>query len=220
MAQPGTGKTILANQICFNHVAEHGSALYVSLLAESHTRMLQHLRSMTFFDEAAMPRLYYVSATPTFINDGLSGIVELVKGELKRRRPGIMVIDGFSATRERAESQQEFQRFIHEIQSHAAAAECAVLLLTSGIDPMKDPAATMVDGIVQLNHVLFERRTQRTLASVEVSRPGFPSRNAFVPNHRCRIRRFIHVVEARFSAETERDQYALTRCSHGHPRAG
>src|SRR6188474_1433237 len=70
--EPGTGKTILANQICFNHVAEQGSALYVSLLAESHTRMLQHLRSMTFFDEAAMPRLYYVSATPTFANEGLS----------------------------------------------------------------------------------------------------------------------------------------------------
>jgi circadian clock protein KaiC len=211
---PGTGKTILANQICFNHVAEQGSALYVSLLAESHTRMLQHLRSMTFFDEAAMPRLYYVSATSTFADEGLSGVVALVRSELKRHRPGVMVIDGFSATRERAGSQQEFQRFIHEIQSHAAAAECVVLLLTSGVDPMKDPAATMVDGIVQLNHSLYERRTQRTLQVWK-----FRGRD-FVPGtHSFRIAEAGFVIypriEARFSAESERDRYAQVRCVTG-----
>jgi circadian clock protein KaiC len=211
---PGTGKTILANQICFNHVAEHGSALYVSLLAESHTRMLQHLQSMTFFDEAAMPRLYYVSATPSFIDEGLSGVVELVRSELKRHRAGIMVIDGFSATRERAVSQQEFQRFVHEIQSHAALAECAVLLLTSGDDPMADAAATMVDGILQLNHVLVERRTQRTLQVWK-----FRGRDFLPGTHSFQITdagiEIYPRVEARFFAETERDEYAITRCTTG-----
>ena len=40
---PGTGKTTLANQICFNHVATSGRALYVTLLAEYHARMMQHM---------------------------------------------------------------------------------------------------------------------------------------------------------------------------------
>src|SRR5689334_19270499 len=60
---PGSGKTILANEICYRHVGGGGRALYVTLLAESHTRMLQHLRPMAFFDESVIPdRLLYVSA--------------------------------------------------------------------------------------------------------------------------------------------------------------
>ena len=213
---PGTGKTVLANQICFNQVKKQGSALYVSLLAEAHTRMLQHLESMNFFDPAALPRVYYVSATPTFATEGLSGVVDLVRRELKRHQPRVMVIDGFSATRERAESQQEFQRFVHEIQSHAAAADCATLLLTSGVDPMKDASSTMVDGIIQLNHELFERRTQRTLQVIK-----FRGRDFLPGTHSFQITDAGFVlyprIEARFSSPSKRDTYVLTRCSTAVP---
>lgn len=213
---PGTGKTILANQICFNHVKREGSALYVSLLAESHTRMLQHLQSMKFFDPKAMPRLYYVSATPTFVADGLKGIVALVRQELKRHRPGIVVIDGFSAARERAESQQEFQRFVHEIQSHVAAAEAAALLITSGIDPTTDPASTMVDGIVQLNYELFERRTQRTLQVVKFrGRDFLPGTHSFQIDDSGFV--IFPRIEARFNQPSRRDRYALSRLATGVP---
>src|SRR5262247_4810994 len=46
---PGTGKTILGNQICFHRAARGDSTIYITLLAESHTRMIAHLRSMEFF---------------------------------------------------------------------------------------------------------------------------------------------------------------------------
>ena len=43
---PGAGKTILSNQICFHHVRDNGGcALFVTLLAENHARMIQHLRA-------------------------------------------------------------------------------------------------------------------------------------------------------------------------------
>src|SRR5688500_16357784 len=69
---PGSGKTILANQICYSHVAAGGAAVYVSLLAESHARMLQHIRSLSFFDERAIPdRLSYLSAFNDLEAEGL-----------------------------------------------------------------------------------------------------------------------------------------------------
>src|SRR5690606_91141 len=40
---PGTGKTVIANQICFHHAREGGRCLYVTLLAESHSRLLTNL---------------------------------------------------------------------------------------------------------------------------------------------------------------------------------
>src|SRR4029453_10658050 len=45
---PGSGKTIFANQVCYSHVAAGGSAVYMTLLAESHARMLQHIRALSF----------------------------------------------------------------------------------------------------------------------------------------------------------------------------
>ena len=52
---PGTGKTTFGNQVCFHHVASGGRALYVTLLAEYHARMMQHLGVMTFFDGSKIP---------------------------------------------------------------------------------------------------------------------------------------------------------------------
>ena len=49
---PGCGKTILGNQICFHRAAAGESTVYITLLAESHTRMISHLRTLSFFRQA------------------------------------------------------------------------------------------------------------------------------------------------------------------------
>lgn len=60
---PGAGKTILANQIVHRHAAAGGKVVYVTMLAESHARLLQHMEAFSFFDVSAVPeRVYYVSA--------------------------------------------------------------------------------------------------------------------------------------------------------------
>jgi predicted ATP-dependent serine protease len=41
---PGTGKTTLGNQLAFRHAAAGGTALIVTLMAETHNRMLQKIR--------------------------------------------------------------------------------------------------------------------------------------------------------------------------------
>ena len=47
---PGSGKTILGNQFCFNHVAtSDGRCVYMSLLVESYAKMLRHMASLEFF---------------------------------------------------------------------------------------------------------------------------------------------------------------------------
>lgn len=214
---PGTGKTILANQICFAHVAARGRALFVTLLAESHTRMLQHLRSMAFFDERAMPQgLYYVSAIDALGNDGLKGFIELLRSELKRHQPGVLVIDGFAIAREWASSQQEFKRFVQELQSHAAVAECSMLLLTNGADPASDPAQSMVDGVIHLYHQLFERRTERTLQVSKFRGRGFLSgKHSFEITEQGFV--IYPRIEAIFATPSVADEYRPTRLPTGVP---
>lgn len=212
---PGTGKTILSSQICFNRRPEEGKALFVTLLAESHTRMLQHLRPMSFYTESVLPhQLYFVSGSAVLASDGLAGLLELLKVELRRHRPSVLVIDGFAATREAARSDLEFKRFVQEIQSHAAAGDCVVLLLTSGADGAMEVTHTVVDGILRLTHQLFDRQTERTLQVVK-----FRGRDFLPGKHSFRITNDGVViyprVEALFATPSVPDEYALSRRSTG-----
>lgn len=161
---PGAGKTILANQVCFNHVAAGGRAAYVTLLAESHTRMLQHLRPLAFFDESAIPdRLYYISAFRTLEDEGLKGLLDLLRREIRGQRASLLVLDGLVAAEESAGSDREFKKFVHDVQSHAAVNGCTVLLLTTSGLKSVSAEHTMVDGLIDLDDQLFDLRTERSL---------------------------------------------------------
>jgi circadian clock protein KaiC len=161
---PGAGKTILGNEICFRHTASGGRAAYVTLLAEMHTRMLQHLRPLSFFNEAVIPdTLYYVSAFQILEDSGLQGLIDLLRREIKNHFSTLLIIDGLVAAEESARSDGEFKKFIHQIQAHAGAYDCTVLLLTSGAGGHVRAEHTMVDGVLELEDHLLQFRTERTL---------------------------------------------------------
>src|SRR5436309_3039680 len=87
MGTPGAGKTILSNQMCFSHVAADGRAVYVTLLAETHARMLGHLRSLAFFDPAPIASaLYYISGYQILEQEGLRGLLALLRRVIRDHR--------------------------------------------------------------------------------------------------------------------------------------
>src|SRR3954463_2852434 len=144
---PGAGKTTLGNQICFAQAAMGRNALYVTLLAESHARMIAHMRRMTFFDETAIPdRMSYVGAFKTLEDDGLRGLLDVVRREVRTRKASILVLDGLITVHEKARSEIELKKFIHELQTQAGFSNCTMFLLTSSFngEPFP-PEHTMVD---------------------------------------------------------------------------
>jgi circadian clock protein KaiC len=162
---PGAGKTILGNQICFAQAAQGRNALYITLLAESHARMIEHMRRMTFFDEAAIPdRMSYVGAFKTLEDDGLRGLLDVVRREVRTRKASILVLDGLITVHEKARSELELKKFIHELQTQAAFSNCTMFLLTSAFDAdAHPPEHTMVDGLIELQTSLHGRRAERSL---------------------------------------------------------
>src|SRR5215213_2455631 len=90
---PGAGKTILANQICFHHAAHGERVLYVTLLAESHSRMLLHIGQLEFFDTTLIPhRIYLVSAFQVLEGSGIRGLLELLRREVQSYEASILVL--------------------------------------------------------------------------------------------------------------------------------
>lgn len=164
MGLPGAGKTILANQVCFHHAAQGGRVLYTTLLAETHERLIFNLDPLSFFDTTRIPeQISYLSAFSTLEQEGLKGLVEVLRREVRARKSTLLVVDGLVAVEESAASKKDFKKFIHELQIHVSFVGCTVLLLTSASSEPVGPEHTMVDGVLELNDNRLGRRAEREL---------------------------------------------------------
>jgi len=163
---PGVGKTTLGSHFCFNHAAAGGRAVYVTLLAESHTRLLAHLKRMSFFDASLVPeRLSYLSAFKVLEADGLSAVLKLVRQAIGTHKADIVVLDGLVSAEEASPSPKEFKKFIHELQVVASMTGCTALLLNSTERPRGfRPERTMVDGIIEMEDEIVRLRAIRRIS--------------------------------------------------------
>jgi circadian clock protein KaiC len=164
--KPGTGKTILGNQLCFNHAAAGGRTLYVTLLAETHARMLQHIGNLAFFQSSLIPdQIAYLSAFPVLEAEGIRGLLSMLRQEVRASKATLLVLDGLVAAEKAAGSDMEFKKFIHELQTLATVADCAMFLLTSGGDDPEVAVAehTMVDCVIEMRSRLHGWRAERDL---------------------------------------------------------
>jgi circadian clock protein KaiC len=162
---PGTGKTILGNQICFHHVSKGGRVVYVTLLAETHGRMLAHLRGLAFFTEEPLASaLHYVSAYRVLSQDGLKGLLELLRQLIREHRASMLVLDGLVSASASAPNELAFKEFVHELNTLVSVIGCTTFLLTNSHRPEDvHPEHTMVDGLIELTDELIGVRAVREL---------------------------------------------------------
>ncbi|MGS1001154.1 RAD55 family ATPase [Burkholderia glumae] len=202
----GAGKTILSSQIGFHRVRQGERVLYMTLIAESHDKLLGHLRELDFFDPAAVAqKMMFVSGYHELIEDGLDGFLRLIAASLANYRPGLLIVDGFRSAREFSETELSLSKFIHELNALVAAMGCTTLLLAplSGNEP--HPEHTLVDGLIELNRYTDGMRRAR---EIEVHK--MRARNHLLGRHFFRITSSGHAMyprlEARFAnLEDERD---------------
>src|SRR5260221_5408322 len=90
----GVGKTILANQLCFQHIATGGRAVYVTLVEEIHNQLFDNLTPFTFFSREPLNRtLHYFSGSSTLDKEGLPGLLEMLKEIIPKQQTSLLVID-------------------------------------------------------------------------------------------------------------------------------
>lgn len=161
---PGAGKTIFGNQICFNQIKAGKTVLYVTLIAETVGRMLLNLGSMRFFDETAVGAgIFYISGFTALKNNGLTGLLHLLRREVGARHAAVVLVDGFASASDSANSPEELKVFVQQLQTQADAADCTVFLLTNPIESRPSSEETMVDGIINLGSSLSASSASREL---------------------------------------------------------
>lgn len=165
MGRPGTGKTTLGNQLCFEHVKRGGRAAYMTLLAESHAAMLKNLHTMSFFDASIINNgLSYIGAYRALRDEKLRGLLDMVRRVILDEKATLLVIDGISPARALAENDVALKEFVVELQMLSAMTNCTTILLANmTAADANDPEHTMVDGLIELSFEHFRRRTFRTI---------------------------------------------------------
>lgn len=162
---PGGGKTIFANQFCCNHIRLHkGHCLYVTLLTESHGKLVSHMNSLNFFDENFVgEELYYISGYQTLKDYSASGLLELIRTAIRDRKPELLIIDGLEGM-DNFTRPQEYKEFLHQLQTFAHISNCTTILLcTSSTESSRRAENTLVDGVIEISDHLIGPRAVREL---------------------------------------------------------
>ncbi|HEX5660471.1 MAG TPA: ATPase domain-containing protein, partial [Polyangiales bacterium] len=161
---PGAGKTILSNQLCFHHAARGGKVLYVTLLSETHERMLFNIGQLSFFEPTRIPdQIAYLSAYTVFEQSGLKGLSEMLRRETRAGDASLLIVDGLVATEESLPSRNDFKKFVHDMQIHASMQGSTVVLLSSVGAHASGPEHTMVDCVIELRDNRVGKRREREL---------------------------------------------------------
>lgn len=173
--RPGAGKTILSNQIAFRHVKDGGRAVYATLLAETHGRLISQLRVLSFFDQRVIGKeLHYLNALESITQGGLKGLLDLVRHMVRDHRATLLVLDGMVTAETLAKSPQEYKEFISELQTWVTVVGCTVIFVTSsGMGGAVSPEHTMVDGIIELAAERFQMRSMRHLSVTKLRGTAF-----------------------------------------------
>lgn len=171
---PGAGKTVLASQIGFHRASQGESMVYITLLAESHDRLLRNLSGMRFYRrDVVNSQISFVSGFDTLTRDGLTGILKLMRAESRARKATLLVVDGLFTLEETAQSRHEFRKFVNDIEAFSILTGCTVLLLTSHRYGQERAEYTMVDGWFELSNRVVGHQAVRELVVHKFRGSGF-----------------------------------------------
>jgi circadian clock protein KaiC len=148
----GSGKTTLACQIGFHHAHQGKKVLILTLIAETHGKMLNHLSSFSFYDETLVgERIIFIGAYGDLLKGGLRELLKSIASTLAEQRPDIMIIDGFRTVREAKPSDVALSEFMLSLNSLVSTMQCTTFLLSPTEGNVADSENTLVDGLIELS---------------------------------------------------------------------
>lgn len=128
---PGSGKTILAQQVCFANAHPDAKAIYYTTLSEPHSKLVDHLEGFSFFDQGAIGKAVEFRHLAALGSGNGNVTMDDVTDEVVRQafehRPSVIVIDSSKALHE--SEGPGFRKAVYELASKVAHTEALLLLV-------------------------------------------------------------------------------------------
>jgi circadian clock protein KaiC len=176
MGQPGTGKTVFAEQLLFRNAEPGRPIVYVSTLSEPMSKMVSYVQRFSYFNETKLgTEILYDDIGPLLASDGPAALVPWLSALIKRLSPKLIVIDSFRAIHDLATSLPETRRMVSDLAGLLSAYDVTVLLL--GEYTMEDidryPEFAVSDSVIQLARQTLGTRDERYLRVLKLRGSGY-----------------------------------------------
>jgi circadian clock protein KaiC len=152
MGTPGSGKTILAEQIAFANARSARPALYLTTLSEPIQKFLSYLQEYTFADVFRVGTDVVYASLGEALAEHPERLTALVAEYVERLRPGVLVIDSFRAISELMPDLATWRRQLHSLAGLLSAYSATTFWVGEYTAEMKAqfPEFAVADGILEL----------------------------------------------------------------------
>jgi circadian clock protein KaiC len=164
MGQPGTGKTIFAEQLLFENARSDRPSLFITTLSEPLTKAVRYVQQFAFYDAQRLGTdIQYHDVGSVLTAAGPDGLMPWITDMIKSTRPNVIIIDSFRAIHDLATSPQQMRRMVSELAGLLSAYDVTTFLLGeyTSDDIQRYPEFAIGDGIVELARRPLSTRDER-----------------------------------------------------------
>lgn len=173
---PGTGKTMLVQQIAFGIARPSAKVLYLTTVSEPMHKVMRHVQTLPFFDEEkALRSIHYEDLGSMLQKATVAEVMATIGDLVQREAPAVVVIDSFKALSDLAPDTQTFRRALYKLAGELTASGCAAFLIGEYTpeDVQRLPEFAVTDSIVELTNERRGIRTYRYLSVAKLRGSGF-----------------------------------------------
>ena len=183
MGSPGSGKTILAEQLAFHNATPETPALYLTTLAEPLEKFIVHGENYGFFDSSKVGvSVFYEDLGYILREAGVEKLAEKVTDLLIRYRPKTVFIDSFKALNELLSTDAERRTVIYDFATAISAYDCTSFLIGEYAPEMVTalPEFAIADVVLNLMRYITNVREQRFIRVEKIrASDSIPGMHAF-----------------------------------------
>lgn len=176
MGQPGTGKTIFAEQLLFHNASADRPILYVTTLSEPMSKVVSYVQRFSFFDETKLgTEIQYDDLGALLSSDGPAALVPRLREAIVTMSPKIIVIDSFRAIHDLSDSAPEMRRMISDLAGLLSSYDVTAFLLGeyTTADIQRYPEFAVSDAIIELARQPLGTRDERYFRVLKLRGSGY-----------------------------------------------
>ena len=185
---PGTGKTILAQQICFAAGTPEHKGVYYTTVSEPDTKLVRHLEPFSFFDRGSLgSRVEHIHLGDFLMparTGGLGPLVSEIVRKTLEEEPAVVVVDSAKMLRDFAD-ERALRAALYDLTGRFAETRTVLLLLGeyTAAEMGGGVEFSLADGIIQLEYEAREPVYRRTLRIAKMrGGPNVPGGHTFQIN--------------------------------------
>ncbi|WP_159396652.1 ATPase domain-containing protein [Sorangium cellulosum] len=163
---PGAGKTTLVFQMAFHAASAGRRVVYISTLAETASRLVEHIGTFSFWDAGLIGKRLFIESIYPLVRQGVAEVARALIDTVRSHGAQLLVLDGLMTIRDLHPQSAEHRLFIHEVSVALAALGCTAVVTTSEVPDMHGSTPsefTMSDAIVELHQSDVHQQPARAL---------------------------------------------------------